>query len=212
MVGSAIDIVAKPIEAYSKPKKKAAGNLQSAPPSQDQFSQATSDTSTDDRSVATSVPSSIDSRAMTRAQFKDEYSPFKTAVAGSAAGFGGMLKYFTKGMLDAPLAVTEGFRNAPRLYGGKVYQPGRIDDWKSGGVVAGKNLVHGLAEGFGGLVASPVRGGIAGGPVGVVKGFGVGCLNMSTKVPSGKSFTPFLFFTFTHRRPTIAKLKLTPGT
>jgi hypothetical protein len=89
-------------------------------------------------------------------------------------------------MLDAPLAVAEGFRNAPRIYGGEVYQSGRIDGLMSGGVVASKNMAHGLVEGFGGLVMSPVRGARFDGAVGMIKGFGVGCLNMSTKVPSGQ--------------------------
>lgn len=172
VVGSAIDIVAKPIQAYNQPK--------TVTPNQDQLQQVHQGSAAHARPAALILPDDIQERAQGAA------SPFKTAVAGSAAGFGGMLKHFTKGMLDAPLAVTEGLRNAPRIYGGKVYQPGRIDDWKSGGLVASKNMVHGIVEGFGGLVASPVRGALAGGPVGLVKGFGVGCLNMGTKVPSGQ--------------------------
>lgn len=178
MVESAVDIVAKPIQAYSRPRK--AGQAHAAS-SQQEVGQP---------DVPTNAPTQTSPEAILGGPSdmnEDESdSRFKTAVAGSAAGFGGMLKHFTKGMLDAPLAVTEGFRNAPRLYGGKVYEPGRIDGVVSGGVVAGKNMFHGIAEGFGGLVASPVRGAMSNGPVGFVQGFGVRCLNMSTKVPSGK--------------------------
>jgi sterol 3beta-glucosyltransferase len=37
-----------------------------------------------------------------------------------------------------PLALAEGLRNAPRLYGDQVKDHGRITDWKSGGIVAAK--------------------------------------------------------------------------
>lgn len=108
------------------------------------------------------------------------------AVAGSAAGVGGFFKHFTKGMyLDVPLAMTEGLRVAPRLYGGEVYEPGVVRDWKSGGVAAGKNFGHGIVEGLGGLIAAPILGAKKEGPVGAAKGVGVGFLNMGTKFSSG---------------------------
>ena len=182
VVGSAVDIVAKPIEAYSQPKRSNNNGKTSRAPESRQDTHTDVSPDGPPETLATPVrgrPDTIED---------DQDSRFKTAVVGSAAGFGGMLKHFTKGMLDAPLAVTEGFRNAPRLYGGKVYQPGRIDGVVSGGVVAGRNMFHGIAEGFGGLVASPVRGALANGPVGLVQGFGVGCLNMATKVPSGETY------------------------
>ncbi|KAH8178470.1 sterol 3-beta-glucosyltransferase UGT80A2 [Sarocladium implicatum] len=170
VIGSAVDIVAKPIQAYTQPKRSARGGANVSADLAENQDKGLSGTS----------------NGMSGTLMSEEgESRFKLAAAGSAAGCGGMLKHFTKGMLDAPLAVTEGFRNAPRLYGGKVYQPGRIDGVVSGGVVAGKNMFHGIAEGFGGLVASPVRGAVDGGPLGLVQGFGVGCLNMATKVPSG---------------------------
>lgn len=177
MVGSAIDVVAKPIQAYNRPKEALSGEATTPSCSDSRLSRQASSASS--RSVSLAIPAD-------GVVVKKTSSTFKTAVQGSAAGAGGVLKHFTKGMLDAPLAVTEGFRNAPRLYGGKVYEPGRIENFTSGGIVAGKNLGHGLLEGFGGLVMSPVRGAQSGGAVGLVKGFGVGCLNMSTKVPSGQ--------------------------
>ena len=88
--------------------------------------------------------------------------------------------------LDMPLAVTEGMRVAPRLYGGEVYEPGVVvRDWKTGGIVAGKNFGHGIVEGLGGLVTTPVRGAREEGAVGAAKGVGVGLLNMGTKLSSG---------------------------
>ncbi|CAF3454368.1 unnamed protein product [Fusarium graminearum] len=108
------------------------------------------------------------------------------AVAGSAGAFGGFFKAVTKGVyLDIPHALEEGMRVAPRLYGGEVYDPGPVTDWKSGGIAAGKNFSHGILEGVGGLVMSPVRGAKKEGAVGAAKGVGIGVLNLTTKVSSG---------------------------
>ncbi|KAK4236149.1 sterol 3-beta-glucosyltransferase [Achaetomium macrosporum] len=108
------------------------------------------------------------------------------AVIGCASGVGSFFKQFTKGFyLDMPLAVSEGLRNAPRLYGGDVYDPGRVTDWKSGGAAAGKNFVHGLVKGLGGVVTEPVKGARREGALGAAKGTAVGLLNMGTKVSSG---------------------------
>lgn len=181
MAGSAIDIVAKPIQAYNRPKAASTGDTTATGHNQSQQEQQ--EISTYGRSAA------LDVRAGTGKEVERQPSAFKEAVAGSAAGFGGVLKHFTKGMLDAPLAVTEGFRNSARLYGGKVYEPGRVDGLMSGGIVAGKNMFHGITHGFGGLVISAVKGAQSGGPLGFVKGFGVGCLDMATKVPSGEAFS-----------------------
>ncbi len=45
------------------------------------------------------------------------------------------------GIVDLPLAVAEGFRNAPRLWGETVKEQQEITGWKSGAVVAGKVCV-----------------------------------------------------------------------
>ena len=45
---------------------------------------------------------------------------------------------FKGGMVDVPLALAEGFRNAPRLWGETVKEQEEIDGWKSGTAVAGK--------------------------------------------------------------------------
>lgn len=108
------------------------------------------------------------------------------AVAGSAGGVGGVLKALGKGFsLDIPHAVEEGLRVSPRLYGGEVYDPGPVTDWKSGAIAAGKNFSHGIVEGVGGLVMSPMRGAKKEGAVGAAKGVGIGVLNLGTKVTSG---------------------------
>lgn len=88
-------------------------------------------------------------------------------------------------LLDLPYAVSEGMRNAPKLYGGQAYDPGAVTDWKSGSIAAGKNFAHGIVEGIGGIVMEPIRGGKKNGAAGAAKGVGIGLLNMTTKVTSG---------------------------
>lgn len=108
------------------------------------------------------------------------------AIKGSAAGIGGVIGHSYKGMLlDLPYAVTEGMRNAPKLYGGQVYDPGAVTDWKSGGIAGAKNFTHGMVEGIGGLVMEPIRGAKKEGALGAAKGAGIGLLNLGTKVSSG---------------------------
>lgn len=177
MATSAADIFVKPIQAFSR-HSSSKGSVKG-----ETASDAASVTSDDTfgRPAGLDVPSSSNSRAASPSR-----NPMAEAVKGSASGVGGFFKHWSKGMfLDMPLAVTEGMRNAPKLYGGEVYEPGAVTDWKSGGMAAGKNFTHGMVEGFGGLVMSPIRGAKKDGALGAAKGAGVGLLNMGTKVSSG---------------------------
>jgi hypothetical protein len=62
------------------------------------------------------------------------------AAAGAVGkGFASMASSVGKGALvGVPLALAEGLRNAPRLYGEEVRDHGKVKDWKSGGVVVAK--------------------------------------------------------------------------
>jgi sterol 3beta-glucosyltransferase len=73
-----------------------------------------------------------------------------TAVASGKA-LQGMTTAVVKGSLvDVPLALTEGLRNTPRLYGEKVQDHGPVTDWKSGGTVAAKVCIatFGVGNGY----------------------------------------------------------------
>jgi len=60
-----------------------------------------------------------------------------THAVGSSAG--SMTGVLTKGMLvDMPLALAEGMKNVPKLYGDEVPDHGKVTDWQSGGKVAAK--------------------------------------------------------------------------
>jgi sterol 3beta-glucosyltransferase len=62
-----------------------------------------------------------------------------SATMASGKGLGRLYGAMAKGALvDLPLALTEGLRNAPRLYGAEADDYGRAKDWKSGCVVGGK--------------------------------------------------------------------------
>lgn len=65
----------------------------------------------------------------------------KSAVAFKTAGAGvvDMGSSVVKGtLIDMPLALAEGLRNTPALYGAEVRDYGPVTDWKSGGLVATK--------------------------------------------------------------------------
>ena len=48
------------------------------------------------------------------------------------------VKTFKGGMVDVPLALAEGFRNVPRLWGQTISEQDEVTGWKSGATVAGK--------------------------------------------------------------------------
>jgi hypothetical protein len=114
------------------------------------------------------------------------------AVLNSGAlGFADLLKATMKGLyIDVPMAVADGFRYVPRLYGEEVRDRAPITDWKSGMVVGGLNFVTGISEGFAGLVILPYKGGEERGAAGVVIGVGKGCAGFLTKTASGE-FTSY---------------------
>ncbi|KAJ5737241.1 uncharacterized protein N7483_002366 [Penicillium malachiteum] len=107
------------------------------------------------------------------------------AMGGSAKSAGKVLGYWYRGMLiDMPLAASEGLRAVPRLYGDEVKDHGPVEDWKSGASFAGKNFVHGMADGLSDIFTQPYKGGQEEGAKGVVKGIGKGAIGLTTKVSS----------------------------
>lgn len=103
----------------------------------------------------------------------------------SGKSVGRVFTSYTRGtMVDIPLAVTEGFREIPKLYGEDVRDLGQIKDWKSGAVVAGKNFAYGMGEGLTDLFVQPYKGGKEEGALGVAKGVGKGLIALTTKTNS----------------------------
>ncbi|KAF2182922.1 glycosyltransferase family 1 protein [Zopfia rhizophila CBS 207.26] len=105
------------------------------------------------------------------------------AAAGAVGkGFASMGTGLTRGTLvDMPLALTEGLRNAPKVYGDDVKDHGKVTDWKSGGTVAVKNFGTGFYEAITDIVTKPYAGAKEEGTLGFVKGIGKGSMNMVMK-------------------------------
>lgn len=135
-----------------------------------------------------SIASSTDTPPLPSSKAKKSSKLRTTGVAmeGSAKSLGKVVGYWYKGMLiDLPLAVTEGLRAVPRLYGDEVKDHGTVQDWKSGATFAGKNFVDGMSGGFSDIFTQSYKGGQEEGAKGVVKGLAKGTLSITTKVPSG---------------------------
>ncbi|KAI7762941.1 hypothetical protein LZL87_013432 [Fusarium oxysporum] len=177
---STADIIVKPIQAFrpTTPSGSRSSSRERANRSGDNSERASAD-GVFGRPAGIDLPPPPETT-----NDKEHYHQHRalTAVKGSASGVGGFFKYYYKGLLlDLPYAVTEGMRNAPKLYGGKAYDPGAVTDWKSGGIAAGKNFAHGMVEGIGGIVMEPVRGAKKEGAAGAAKGVGIGLLNFGAK-------------------------------
>lgn len=84
-----------------------------------------------------------------------------------------------------PLAVSDGLRAVPRLYGDEVKDHRNIKDWKSGATFAGEYFAHGMGEGLTDIFTQPYKGGQKEGAKGVMKGIAKGFVGATTMVSSG---------------------------
>lgn len=176
MIKSTADIIVKPIQTYRQQSRlNSVANEPISPSEHDQRSQ---------QLPAAAFP------------HYSHIQPKKTRRIGGTAGavfasgassVGGVVKTGVKGVyVDIPLALADGFRTAPRLYGEEVRERAPITDWKSGVAVGGRNFATGIAEGLAGLVVLPYKGGAESGPAGVAMGFGKGVIGLATKTVSGE--------------------------
>lgn len=91
-----------------------------------------------------------------------------------------------KGMtVDIPLAITDGLKNIPRVYGETPRDHGPITDFTSGATVAGKTFAWGFYEGITDIVVKPYQGAQREGVKGAAKGVGKGLISMTTKTGAG---------------------------
>ncbi|QRW11269.1 glycosyltransferase family 1 protein [Ceratobasidium sp. AG-Ba] len=82
-------------------------------------------------------------------------------------------------------SATEGFHNAPRLYGGGVRELGKVHGVGSGLVEGSKGLAYGLYDGFTDMVRQPAKGYAENGIVGAVAGVAIGSSNCVVKPIAG---------------------------
>ncbi|KAH8587380.1 hypothetical protein B0O99DRAFT_733683 [Bisporella sp. PMI_857] len=103
-------------------------------------------------------------------------------AAASAKSLGNAIgRPYKSIFVDVPLAVTDGLYAVPKLYGGEVRERGKITDFKSGTIVAGKSFVYGIVGGLSDIAIEPYKGGKKEGALGVVKGVGKGSLGFLAK-------------------------------
>ncbi|KAK1147607.1 hypothetical protein N8T08_000949 [Aspergillus melleus] len=139
----------------------------------------------DSRSASVASASDVASLTPSMVEKRSKMKTTGAAMGGSAKSLGKAVGYWYKGVLiDMPLAVSEGLRAVPRLYGDEVKDHGNVRDWKSGATFAGKNFVHGMADGFSDIWTQPYKGGQEEGAKGVMKGIAKGTLGVTTKVSS----------------------------
>lgn len=109
-------------------------------------------------------------------------------VGASAKGIAQFTGVGVRGLLaDVPMAVAEGLRNTPKLYGERVPDHAPVTDWKSGITVAGSNFAHQMAEGLSDLIVQPAKGLKQEGAIGFGKGIAKGAVQTLTKPGSGMS-------------------------
>jgi len=109
-------------------------------------------------------------------------------AGASAKGIAQFTGVGVRGLLaDIPVAVAEGLRNTPKLYGEKVPDHAPVTDWKSGITVAGSNFAHQMAEGLSDIIVQPAKGLKQDGVVGFGKGIAKGAVQTITKPGSGTS-------------------------
>ncbi|KAH7082174.1 hypothetical protein FB567DRAFT_99881 [Paraphoma chrysanthemicola] len=77
--------------------------------------------------------------------------------------------------MNFTLALTQGFHNAPRLYGDEtVRRPPRVTGFHSGLRAGRDELVYGVMDGVTGIVTQPIRGAKQRGVIGAARGVGFG--------------------------------------
>ncbi|KAF6828791.1 Sterol 3-beta-glucosyltransferase UGT80B1-like protein 5 [Colletotrichum plurivorum] len=111
----------------------------------------------------------------------DSSKPGAMAVA-AANGVGKLAGNAAKGLLvDIPLAVTEGLRAVPNLYGEPVKKHDAVEDFRSGVSVAGKTFCQDMKGGLTDIFVHTYTGKKEHGAVGAAKGLGKGVVSLVTK-------------------------------
>ncbi|KAM0554957.1 hypothetical protein ACHAPJ_006695 [Fusarium lateritium] len=104
------------------------------------------------------------------------------AIRGSTKGLGILALTSAKGILvDIPVAVTDGLRAVPHLYGEDVRRRGNISGFRAGAVVAGKSFYHGMFEAITDIAVYTYHGKREENAIGAAKGLGKGLLSLVTK-------------------------------
>lgn len=124
---------------------------------------------------------SIHTVTSTKSRGKQPSVGGKAALAG-AKSLGWLAPKALKGLtVDIPLAMAEGFKSAPKLYGDEMRDHGKVTGAGSGFVVGGKTFAYGLYDGIAGLGVQPYKEYKKSGAVGIATGLGKGLAGLVTK-------------------------------
>ncbi|KAJ0366933.1 hypothetical protein COL154_003440 [Colletotrichum chrysophilum] len=199
MAGATADIIVKPFEEY---KRGSESNDKLAVPGRPSNGELDKKAEADAENIrrhsqapafamlplpGVGVPEGGDLKPMSRPASSssrgDESSSKPGAMAVAAAnGVGKLAGNATKGLfVDIPLAVTEGLRNVPNLYGDTVKKHDAVEDFRSGVSVAGKTFCHDMKGGFTDIFVHTYTGKKEQGAAGAVKGLGKGVVSLVTK-------------------------------
>ncbi|CAE6479214.1 unnamed protein product [Rhizoctonia solani] len=105
------------------------------------------------------------------------YSPIKGIINTTTA--------IPRGVMNIIGGVSDGFHNAPRIYGSEVRERGPVNDLSSGITEGMKGLFHGYKDGITGLVTEPLAGAKKEGFIGFIKGSGRSYINATMKPAAG---------------------------
>ncbi|KAI8314202.1 Sterol 3-beta-glucosyltransferase UGT80B1 [Colletotrichum sp. SAR11_240] len=182
MAGATADIVVKPFEEY---KRGSESNDKLAVPGRPSNGELDRKAEADAEKIRRHKGGDLKpmSRPASSSSRGDESSSKPGAMAVAAAnGVGKLAGNATKGLfVDIPLAVTEGLRNVPNLYGDTVKKHDAVEDFRSGVSVAGKTFCHDMKGGFTDIFVHTYTGKKEQGAAGAVKGLGKGFVSLVTK-------------------------------
>ncbi|PQE27751.1 glycosyltransferase family 1 protein [Rutstroemia sp. NJR-2017a BVV2] len=111
-----------------------------------------------------------------------DHDMLRQSGAHTSKGFGRIVKTALQSPMDLSMSITEGFHNAPKLWGDNtVRPPQKVSDFKSGAKAVGKEFAFGWYDGVTGLVTQPWKGAQKEGTSGFLKGIGKGIGGFLTK-------------------------------
>ncbi|CAM1502937.1 Fc.00g077130.m01.CDS01 [Cosmosporella sp. VM-42] len=123
-------------------------------------------------------PPNDDMVALDAASVNTETTVGETAeryVGDVAGGVTRTARAIERAPMNLAVALTQGFHNAPRLYGDDtVRRPPRVTGFRSGLRAARAEFVYGVYDGFTGVIRHPIRGAKEDGVIGFVRGTGMG--------------------------------------
>ncbi|KAG4441096.1 hypothetical protein IFR05_003450 [Cadophora sp. M221] len=104
-----------------------------------------------------------------------EHDMLSQTTAHGRKGIGRIAKAALQSPMDTSIRITEGFHNAPKLWGDDTVRPQQqVSDIKSGARAIGKEFAFGFYDGVTGLVTQPWKGAQKEGTSGFLKGIGRG--------------------------------------